>query len=316
MKKVVITGGSGFIGQNLALWFARYEPEVEVVLFDIVSPDIQLPKNVRFHYGSIANLHSCMDAIDGAEEVYHLAGILGTSELISISSLACDINITGACNVLDACHRCGVKNVYNVAKPHFEGYAENTYTLTKHAGELLGLMYRDKYDMNVATVRWLNAVGPHQHLYPVRKFIPTMILFAMYDIDLEIYGSGDQTIDPIDVDDLSRFTVHACRNLGRHPEVVDLGSGVAISCNDCVDMMYRIFKEVGLATKSKVAHIPMREGEADDINLKAETTYWDSIGMTTQVSFEESLRKVVGHIKAIPEWHRMNALQYYGKYDV
>lgn len=319
--KVVITGGCGFIGTNLCEYLMRTEPDTEIVLLDLVPPCIPLAENVSFVYGDIRNLSCLLNAFAGADEVYNLAGILGTSELLSIASLATEVNITGCCNVMDAAHRCGVKNVYNVAKPHFEGYAENAYTLTKHAGELLGLMYRDKFGLNVATVRWLNAVGPHQHLYPVRKFLPMMILLALYDFDLEIYGSGNQTIDPIDTEDLARFTLHACRNLGKHPEVVDLGSGVAISCNDAADMILKIVNEEksksaqwGHApSKSKIVHITMRPGEADDINLRADTTYWDSVGMKTEVPFETSIRNTVRYIMDLDDAHLSNALQFYGK---
>lgn len=280
---------------------------------DLAPPCITLSDKVKYVYADIRNLNSLIQAFRGCDEVYNLAGILGTSELISICSLATEVNVTGAANVLDAARICGVENVYNVAKPYFDGYAENAYTLTKHAGELLGLMYRDKFDMNVATVRWLNAVGPHQHLYPVRKFVPTMILLALYDLPLEIYGSGKQTIDPIDARDLARFTVHACRNLGKHPEVVDLGSGVAISCNDAVEVILDVMKQEGVPSGSSVYHIPMRAGEADDINLKADTSYWDSVGMKTEISFEESVRSVVRYMIELPAYHLMNALRFYGK---
>jgi UDP-glucose 4-epimerase len=310
--KVVITGGSGFIGTNLMEHFGKVEPDTEVILLDIVPPMVTMPANARFMFGDIRNLASLIQAFEGADEVYNLAGILGTSELIRIAALATEINVAGAANVMEACRICGVDRVYNVAKPHFEGYAENAYTLTKHAGELLGIMYRDKYDMNVATVRWLNAVGPHQHLYPVRKFVPMMVLLALNSLPLQVYGSGNQTIDPIDTDDLSRFTLHACRNLGRHPEVVDLGSGVAISCNDTTDMILKVFDDLKIQTSSVIAHIPMREGEGDDINLCADTTYWDSVGMKTEVSFEDSIRKVIGYIRNLPEYHKQNALEFYG----
>lgn len=316
--KIVITGGCGFIGTNLTEYLMRTEPDSEIVLLDLVAPCIEMGPNVKFVYGDIRNLNCLLNAFEGADEVYNLAGILGTSELLDIASLATDVNITGCCNVMDAAHRCGVKNVYNVAKPHFEGYAENAYTLTKHAGELLGLMYRAKFGLNVATVRWLNAVGPHQHLYPVRKFLPMMILLALHNYDLEIYGSGNQTIDPIDTDDLSRFTVHACRNLGQHPEVVDLGSGVAVTCNDAAETILRVVNEeleaYGLpSSTSKLVHIPMRPGEADDINLCADTSYWDSVGLKTEVPFETSVRKTVNYIMGLGREHHLNALAFYGK---
>lgn len=310
--KVCITGGTGFIGTNLTKYLMDTEPGTEIVLVDLVPPCIALAPNVKYVYADIRNLNSLIRAFEGCDEVYNLAGILGTSELLSISSLACDVNITGACNVFDACRIAGVQRVYNVAKPHFEGYAENTYTLTKHAGELLGQMYRQKFGLEVSTVRWLNAVGPHQHLYPVRKFLPMMILLALYDLDLQVYGSGKQTIDPIDVLDMGRFTVYTCRNLGRHPEIVDLGSGNAINCNDAAELILKIVNESqDRPSTSKIAHVTMREGEADDINLCADMSYWKSIGMATEVPFETSIRNTVQYIRELPEYHRQNALRFY-----
>jgi UDP-glucose 4-epimerase len=310
--KVLITGGCGFLGTNLTIWFRENEPQTEVLLFDVSTPKIKLGEKEKYIYGDIRNLNSLIQAMQGVDEVYHLAGILGTSELLDMVSLATDINISGVANVLDAARITGVNNIYNVAKPHFEGYAENAYTLTKHAGELLGTMYRDKYDMNVATVRWLNAVGPYQHIYPVRKFVPMMILQAIFDRDLEVYGSGNQTIDPIDVRDLARFTVYACRNLGKHPDVVDLGSGVAITCNDAVEMILKIMRGYGFVN-SKITHIPMRVGEGDDINLKADMKFWDALGMTCEVSFEDSIRSVVDYMLSLDKVELHNALMYYGK---
>jgi UDP-glucose 4-epimerase len=298
--RVAITGSSGFIGTNLMEYLAKTEPDTELVLIDIVPPVTRLPDNARFVYADIRNLSSLLGPLDGVDELYHLAGLLGT-------------NIVGANNVMDACRLAGVKRVYNVAKPHFDGYAENSYTLTKHAGELIGQLYQQKYGIDVATVRWLNAVGPYQHLYPVRKFLPMMIVFALRDLPLEIYGDGTQTIDPIDVYDLSRFTVHACRNLGDHPVVVDLGSGVSVSCNDAAETILSVVKGMGFKSKSEIIHIPMREGEKPGVNLVADMSYWDSIGMKTEVPFEESIIKTVRHVAELPNWKIDNALAFYGK---
>lgn len=315
--RVCITGGTGFIGTNLTKYLMETEPDTEIILVDLVPPCIKLSSNVKYVYSDIRNLKSLLNAFEGCDEVYNLAGVLGTSELLSISSLSCETNIVGACNVFDACKIIGVKHVYNVAKPHFEGYAENAYTLTKHAAELLGQMYREKFGMNVATVRWLNAVGPYQHLYPVRKFLPMMILLALSGHDLQVYGSGNQTIDPIDVRDMSRLTVYACRNLGQHPEVVELGSGTAINCNDAAELILRVVREVdgpkSLAWNSKITHVPMRPGEADDINLCADVSFWRSRGIApSTISFEQSIRSTVEYMLSLPSYHLRNALRFYG----
>lgn len=295
------------------LYLERTEPDTEIVIVDIVAPTAPMGPRTKYVYADIRNLASLVKVFQGCEEVYHLAGILGTSELIAVSSLACEVNVVGANNVMDACRMAGVQRCYNVAKPHFDGYDENAYTLTKHAGELLGRLYQQKYGMEVATVRWLNAVGPYQHLYPVRKFLPMMILLAMYGLPLEIYGSGEQTIDPIDVDDLSRFTVHAVRNLGARHEVVDLGSGVAISCNDAAKTILEVCGREGISTASEIVHIPMREGEKEGVNLVADMSYWESVGLRNEVPFETSIEKTIRYMAKLPKWHLENALGFYGK---
>jgi len=312
--KICITGGTGFVGTNLTEYLAKTEPDTEIVLVDLVPPCIQLQKNASYMYADIRNLKSLLNAFEGCDEIYNLAGILGTSELLSIASLSCETNIVGACNVFDAALEKGVKRVYNVAKPHFEGYAENAYTLTKHTGELLGLMYREKFGLEVATVRWLNAIGKYQHLYPVRKFVPMMVLLAMYNFDLEVYGSGKQTIDPIDARDMARFTIYACRNLGKHPNVVDLGSGEAVSVNEAAELILAEVHEFdGNMGQGDITHIPMRQGEGDDINLRADMSYWDSVGMKTQYSFLDSVREVIKYVDSLPTYVKQNALHFFGK---
>lgn len=311
--RVAITGGSGFIGTNLMLHLQETEPDTEIVIADVAPPMAPMGPNTKFIYSDIRNLNSLLTVFHGCDEVYHLAGILGTSELIPISSLACDVNVVGANNVLDACRIAGVARVYNVAKPHFDGYYENSYTLTKHSGELLGRLYQEKYGMSVATVRWMNAVGPYQHVYPVRKLVPMMILLALYKRDLEIYGDGSQTIDPIDTRDLARFTVHACRHLGNKPEVVDLGSGKAVTCNDAAKTILGVMTssfELGYGVS--IRNVPMRPGEKEGVNLKADMGYWNAAGMHNQYTFGSSVHAAIRHMLTLPKWHLDNAMRFYG----
>ena len=311
--RVAITGSSGFIGTNLTNYFAEHEPDTELVLIDTAPPAVCLPRKAKYVYADVRNLKSLIDTFTGCEEVYHLAGVLGTSELTAVSSLACEVNILGANNVMDAAIMAGVKKVYNVAKPHFDGYSENSYTLTKHAGELIGQLYQEKYGLEVSTVRWLNAVGPHQHLYPVRKFLPMMILLALYNYPLEIYGDGKQTIDPIDVEDLCRFTVYANRNLGKESKVVDLGSGSSITCNDAATEVLKVLNSKGHKTTSSIKHIPMREGEAPGVNLVADMSYWNSVGMKCEVPFSVSIEKTLQYILELEKTPaHYNALKFYG----
>jgi UDP-glucose 4-epimerase len=315
--RICVVGGSGFVGSNLVRHLQQSEPDTEIVIADTSTPQVRMAGNTRYVYADVRDLHSLIQTFQGCEEVYHLAGILGTSELLSRSSLATAVNVTGANNVLDAAVYAGVQRVYNVAKPHFDSLHENAYTLSKNAGELLGLMYREKFGLKVSTIRWLNAVGPYQHLYPVRKLVPALVLFALSGVDLEIYGDGSQTIDPIDARDMARFTVYACRNMDA-ADVVDLGSGEAITCNDAarviLDRVNTYKDEHGRpASLSEIVHSPMREGEKPGVNLVADMSYWDGIGMKTQYSFTQSVDSVIHDIASRSNIEKMNGLSFYGK---
>src|ERR1700677_2823969 len=149
--RVCITGGCGFLGSNLMDYLQRTEPDTEIVLFDLATPVMKMGPKTTYVFGDTRDLNSLLDAFTGADEVYHLAGLLGTSELLGCVALATDVNVKGCTNVLDAAKRCKVKRVYNVAKPQFEDFSENAYTLTKNSAELMGKMYQKVWGMEVAT---------------------------------------------------------------------------------------------------------------------------------------------------------------------
>ena len=127
------------------------------------------------------------------------------------------------------------------------------------------------------------------------------------------------TIDPIDTRDLSRFTVHACRELGQSHDVVDLGSGVDISCQKAAELILERVKKRGRyplghdVSKSRVVNVPMRDGEKPGVQLKADMSYWDSVGMAPEYSFEDTIDATITCIARRPKHELVNALRYYGK---
>ena len=126
-------------------------------------------------------------------------------------------------------------------------------------------MYRDVYDMDLTILRWLNASGPRQHLFPVRKFIPLAHVMPFLDRDIEIYGTGEQTIDIIDVRDIANIAIVSTRSgVEKDKKVYDVGAGQALTCNYVAEKIIKMTN-----SKSKIKYLPMRVGEALNTKIVA-----------------------------------------------
>ena len=251
--KILVTGGSGFIGSFIVDQLAR-DKKNQIQIFDIVAPNFKIGDNVRYIDGDICYKTAIDKAIINCEEVYDCAGVLGTSELVFQTERAIDTNIKGAFNVIQVCLDNNVKRIFHPTKPFFKNYWENTYTISKITAENFARMYRQVYKMDLTILRWLNASGPRQHLFPVRKFIPLAICDALLDRDIEIYGTGEQTIDIIDVRDIANIAILSTRSgIGKDRKAYDVGTGQALTCNFVAEKIIKMTN-----SKSKIKYLPMR----------------------------------------------------------
>ena len=217
--KILVTGGSGFIGSHIVQELSK-DKNNQIYIYDIVKPDIDHSSNVKYIDGDICYKTSIDKAVQGCEEVYDCAGVLGTHELVFQTERAIDTNIKGAFNVIQSCFDYKVARVFHPTKPIFKNYWENTYTISKITAENFVRMFRDVYNMDITVLRWMNASGPRQHIFPVRKFIPMIITQSILNENIEIYGTGNQTVDIIDVRDIASIAIKSVRSgLGKNQEV-------------------------------------------------------------------------------------------------
>ena len=241
--KVLIYGGNGFIGRHLVEHLRR---DAEVFSFDR-----------RFVPGT-----DCIGDIKDAEVVtaamlhcdrwVNLAGLLGTSELIDRAQDAVDVNITGALNVYNAALQQSKPGLQITVGNH---WMNNPYSITKSSAERLALMYNRELGTDIRVVRAMNVFGPGQKAQPVRKLMPNVILPALRDEEIVIYGDGSQIMDMIYVKDAAEILARIL--LGPKPEaaeILEAGAG-PITVNEIVLMV------LGIVGKGKVVHLPMRPGE-------------------------------------------------------
>jgi nucleoside-diphosphate-sugar epimerase len=296
--RCVVVGGLGFIGSAIVRELSRRGDEVVTVdrRTDERTPHVR--------YGNMNTGRGLVKVFAGAEEVYHLAGMLGTAELdsnIDQVRRAIEANITGAVNVFDAAERAGVKRVFYPSKPH---PWLNTYTITKLAGESFARLWNQRGKLTVTSLRFFNVFGPRQHICPVRKMIPAFAVQAILHLPLEIFGDGEQTVDLIHVDDAAALAVHATR---AGLEVVhDCGRGVPVSVNQAARMVNDI-----VGNNAGIRHLPMRPGETPRTELVANMAGSRFAGFAFK-KFEPSVRETVAWYQALPREDLLSAASFYG----
>ena len=300
MKKALITGGSGFLGGALRRYLV--DQNYSVFTFD-TSYGTAASDHMR---GSILNYEDIESAISGMNTVFHLAGLLGTTELLTQNLEAIDVNIKGTVNVLEACSRRGVETVFYPTKPN---EWLNTYSITKRAGEEFARMYALLEKLDVRILRWLNAYGPGQKAYPVRKAVPLMIMQGLSNLDIEIWGSGEQPVDLIFTDDLARNTVLYTLKKQGDASVRDTGNTVRMSVNEMAELILRLTK-----SKAAIKHCPMRLGEdqAKPVQLLDAPTAADILGLREATTpLEDGMAMTIEYYANLPAMSREAALNFY-----
>lgn len=219
MKKVLITGGAGFIGSNLIRHLLnRYD--YEIVNLDKLTyagnlenlRDIEDDPRYRFVHGDICDAGAVSEAIRGAWAVVNLAAETHVDRSLMDVKPFIDTDIHGAFVVLQAALREGVERFLHVSTDEVYGprYPEapaketdpllpaNPYAACKAGGEQQCLSFYRAFGLPVVVSRSANNIGPYQH---VEKVVPLFVTNALDDQPLPIYGEGLQVRDRLYVED-------------------------------------------------------------------------------------------------------------------
>lgn len=279
MKKILVTGATGFIGKHLV---RRLVGEGnDVIAFD--KNKMETFSNVEFVKGDIVSFNF-EKILDGVDIVYHLAGLLGTTELFHRVIEAERVNVIGTLNLLESMRRKDVKKIVFTSKPNIWKY--NVYTITKENCERYLEMYREIYGFEVVITRPYNVYGPGEMLKEYRKAIPYFIVASLRNKPIEVFGDGKQTMDPIYIDDAVGALILCGKKLPK--EVVEIGSSQPITI---IDLARKIIKLTN--SKSRIVFKPMRKGESPTKLICANGNMRDLIGYTPGVSLERGLSKTI-----------------------
>jgi dTDP-glucose 4,6-dehydratase len=241
-RRILVTGGCGFIGSNFVRHMLSTRPEAEVVNLDALtyagSPetlrDVEGDHRYRFVKGDICDPRAVADAMEGADAVVHFAAESHVDRSIEGPSVFVRTNVVGTQTLLDAALKQGpavfvqisTDEVYGSLGP--EGsFTEMTplspnspYSASKAGADLIALAYHRTYGMPVVVTRCSNNYGPYQ--FP-EKLIPLFINNAVRDMPVPLYGDGQNVRDWIHVMDHC-MAVELVMRAGRVGEVYNIGA--------------------------------------------------------------------------------------------
>lgn len=258
-KKVLITGGSGFIGKHLIndLQSKGY------LVSCLDRGGRELPKSVRYIKGDIVDRRAVAKAMKGQDLVFHLAGVLGTTELQFTAAEATSINVIGSIHVFDE----AVKNKTKVVLISKLNPWLNTYSITKKASEKFCQMYQKDHGLEALIVKWFNVYGPGQKHYGVQKAIPFFTVNALQGKPLPVFGSGRQLADFVYVTDTTDVTVRLAEIKRAYGKTIQIGTGRGTSVNRLASLIINL-----TGSKSKIKYLPMRMGEDNYSRIVADLT--------------------------------------------
>jgi UDP-glucose 4-epimerase len=302
MSRVIVTGGSGFIGSNLV--DRLVEDGHIVVVIDNESSDAH---EVFYHNNyasywdySISKYNDIEPLFKDIDYVFHLAAESRIQPAIENPRLAVETNVIGTCNVLQAARENNVKRVMysstssayglNNPIPNKENMPKdclNPYSVSKTAGEELCQMYTKLFDLETVIFRYFNVYGERQ---PTKgQYAPVIGLFHKQHSEkkpMTVVGDGLQRRDYTHVSDVVNVNVLAAfsNNSDIFGEVFNIGTGTNHSVLD-------LTKLIG-GDNVVITHIPERPGESKE-TLSDSSKAYKYLKWSPKVKLENWIKSII-----------------------
>jgi len=280
-RKVLITGGLGFIGSNLARRLVKLGARVTLVdsLIPLYGGNLFNIKDIReqvsVNLSDVRDLYALTHLMEGQEFLFNLAG--QTSHLDSMEDPQTDlaINATAQLSILEVCRKVnpGIKVIFASTRqiygrplylPVDEKHPTNPIDvngINKLAGEKYHLLYHDVYGVQTCALRLTNTYGPGMRIKDARQtFLGVWIRQLLEGRPIEVFGDGSQCRDFNYVDDCVDALLLAAASKVAIGKVYNLGSDEVINLRDLAERMTKLhcggsFKLVPFPTDRKAIDI-------------------------------------------------------------
>lgn len=331
--KLLITGGAGFIGSNFIYYQLQNHPEDKFICLDALTyagnletlqPAIK-HDNFKFVKGDIANRYFVykLFEIEKPDIVVNFAAESHVDRSILEPELFLKTNIIGTGVLMDACRKYGIKRYHQVSTDEVYGdlpldrpdlfFTEETplhtsspYSASKASADLLVLAYHRTNSLPVTISRCSNNYGPYH--FP-EKLIPLMIINALHDIKLPVYGTGENVRDWLYVEDhcsaidliIRKGRVGEVYNIGGHNEKTNL------------EVVKTILKELGKG-EELITFVKDRPGHDRRYAIDPAKIHGE-LGWLPQTNFAEGIKKTIKwYLDNESWWQRIISGEYQDYY--
>jgi len=252
--KVVVTGGAGFIGSNLAEELLKKH---EVTVIDNLSTGRienlhRILDKINFIEGSITDLDLLKEAFSGSYGVFHQAAIPSVQRSVDNPLATNEANVEGTLKVLVAARDCKVQKVVFASsssaygdtptlpkKEDMKPSPKSPYAISKLAGEYYCRVFSEVYGLKTTCLRYFNVYGPRQD--PKSEYaavIPRFITRVLSNSPPVIYGDGNQTRDFTFVKDVAKANILAMHSSAEG--VFNIACGRRMSLNELAGKIMQI----------------------------------------------------------------------------
>lgn len=330
--KLIITGGAGFIGSNFIYYELKKHLEDEFICLDKLTYAGNLSSlksamqqaNFKFVKGDIADrdfVYSLFEA-EKPDVVVNFAAESHVDRSILEPELFLKTNVIGTGVLMDTCRKYGIKRYHQVSTDEVYGdlpldrpdlfFTETTplhtsspYSASKASADLLVLAYHRTYGLPVTISRCSNNYGPYH--FP-EKLIPLMIINALHDKALPVYGDGANVRDWLYVEDHCSAIDLIIRH-GREGEVYNVGGHNEKSNLDVVKI---ILKALG-KSEDLITFVKDRPGHDRRYAIDP-TKIHNELGWLPQTKFEDGITKTIEWYLANKDWWQEIISGEYQKY--
>lgn len=319
-KTIIVTGGAGFIGANFIFYMLKKYSDYRIVCVDALTyagnlstlKDVIGHPSFKFIKANITDRLAVNKLFEeeNADIVVNFAAESHVDRSIDNPGVFLDTNIVGTAVIMDACREFGIKRFHQVSTDEVYGdlpldrpdlfFTEDTpihtsspYSSSKASADLLALAYYKTYGLPVSISRCSNNYGPYH--FP-EKLIPLMILNALDNKRLPVYGKGENIRDWLHVDDHCKAIDMIIHN-GRIGEVYNVGGHNEMKNIDIVKLICKRLDK----PESLIKFVKDRKGH--DMRYAIDPTkIHNELGWLPDTKFEDGIEKTIEWYLKNKEW--------------